>query len=221
MVDVQEWEAEAVRLKAEGKESAEIAEIIGKHPATVRKAIKRAREAEESFDSRAHAMIEGQTTVDDFTATCEHGEPADVECLTCRDDALRDLHRPPDEPRDPLEDFKAEAGEAVGPMPPATPEEPGETSVTLPLMKGTRQLALDFGPNAAPAHEATVKFASEKWPSGHFGLGDVVTGTFTARIVSIPAKEAFDKDSEEFRAKPIAYGALITELDYEAVDPDE
>lgn len=88
----------------------------------------------------------------------------------------------------------------------------------MPVLKGTRQMALDLGPNAAPITESTVTFKSEKWPSGHFGMGDVVSGTFTARIVSTPGKEKFDKDMEEFVAAPMAYGALITEIEYEVGD---
>lgn len=225
-----DWQAEVIDLKRKGLESKDIAEAVGKHAATVRKVIARAREdgtlqpeeqmtvddfVDEGTELKAinEAMnrdpIEGQATVDDFT------EPTPEEIA-------EDMGIDP--VRDPLKDFRAEAGEAVGEMQTRPGEEPAgvlEPDEALPVMPGTRQLALDLGPNAAPVHEATVTFKSEKWPSGFFGMGDVVTGTFTARIVNVPARERFDKDSEEFRAQPVAYGALITEIAYEAVNPDE
>ena len=255
-----DWEREAIDLKRQGLESKDIAVAVGKSAATVRKAVAKARERgdlpqldETGFELPAEP-IEGQTTVDDFTVTCDKcgaDEPLTFApeyganfCETCFADpqagspASKESPRE-DEPvnpredqedaggtispnllpeRDPLEDFRAEAGEAVGPMPPETPPEPLATEVVLPLMPGTRQLALDLGPNAAPVLKATVKFTSEKWPSGHFGMGDVVKGTFTARIVNVPAKEKFDEASGEFRAKDKDYGALITEIEYEAVE---
>lgn len=245
------WTAEVIDLHRKGVGTNDIAEAVGKHPATIRKAIAKAREEGTLTD-------ETQTTVSDFAEGDDrivwtgenrqqvakflgrgengtiHAQKIDLPTL---DDARMVQATPgdtivrvgeeaydviPDPERDPLEDFKAEAGEATGDLQPRPGEEPaGELEPEPPLMPGTRQLALDFGPNAAPVHEAAVQFKSEKWPSGHFGMGDVVTGTFTARVVGIPAKEAFDKDSEEFRAKPITYAALITEIEYEPVDPGE
>jgi predicted transcriptional regulator len=91
-----EWQERVLALKAEGMSSAEIAEAVGKHAATVRKVIARAKES-----TNGHGPIEGQTTVDD--------------------------HLPPeDDPEHPdtLAEFRAEAGEAVGPMPPSRAVDP-------------------------------------------------------------------------------------------------
>lgn len=207
-VDTQEWEAEVVDLKRQGLETSAIAEALGKHPATIRKAVARAREAGALADDRVLSSdearetfqpIEGQTTVDDFT-----------------DDP--DAYDGNGEARDPLEDFKAEAGVAVGPMqtrPGEEPEEPLEAEAPQVFVSGTRQMALDFGDNAAMVTGATLVLKSEKLASGHFGLGDVIHGSFTARIVDTRGAEKLDKDIGEFVAKPTAQVALITEIEVE------
>jgi hypothetical protein len=51
-----EWQERVLALKAEGMSSAEIAEAVGKHAATVRKVIARAKES-----TNGHGPIEGQT----------------------------------------------------------------------------------------------------------------------------------------------------------------
>lgn len=190
-----DWQREVLDLKAQGLTSAQIAEAVGKHAATVRKVIARAKD-DGALTESGTAWPEGdgdgpdepypgQTTVDDFT--------------------------------DPLEEFRAEAGEAVGPMPPREMDG-GEVVETAPFVKGTVQLALDFGPNAAPVAGATVVFRSEKLASGFFAMGDVVTGTFTARITGVAGSEKLDKDLGEFVAKPQAQTATITEIRIEASD---
>jgi hypothetical protein len=201
----QDWRAEVVRLKREGMESKDIANVVGKSASTVRKVIKRAID-------EGHANTNG------------HREEFTVEAVA---DALQapipgQVDIDGSEARDPLEQFKAEAGEAVGEMQPRPGEEPaGVLDEPVVFVRGTRQLALDFGPNAAPVRDATVTFKSEKMASGFFGLGDVVSGTFTARIVGVPAKEKFDEASGEFRAQPVAHSALITEIEFGAVGGDE
>jgi hypothetical protein len=61
---------------------------------------------------------------------------------------------------------------------------------------------------------------SEKLASGFFGRGDVITGTFTARITKVGSEEKFDKASEEYRAEPVPHVATITEISYEPVSDD-
>jgi chromosome segregation and condensation protein ScpB len=90
-----EWQERVLALKAEGMSSAEIAEAVGKHAATVRKVIARAKNDEPWDGARAHS--EGDAAI-----------PAE-------DD--------PEHP-DTLAEFRAEAGEAVGPMPPSRAVDP-------------------------------------------------------------------------------------------------
>jgi len=217
---LQEWEAEVVDLKRQGLDTREIAEALDKHPSTIRKAVARAREAGRLADDRvlssdeasaafgapsaAAPAIRGQTTVDDFTGEVPPEDDPEYEPETPGNDWINAPGR------DPLEDFKAEAGEAVGPMPPG-PEEDTDPDV-VSRVAGTRQMALDFGPEADVPVGGTLVVKSEKRASGHFGMGDVITGTFTARITDIGGKERFDSASEEFRAKPTAYVATITEF---------
>jgi hypothetical protein len=109
---------------------------------------------------------------------------------------------------DPLAAFKREAGDAVGDMPPTDPPADPEYESRL---KGTRQMALDFGADELPVG-GTIKFKSDKLASGFYGLGDVVTGTFTARVVDVAGAERFQRASEEFRIQPQGHVALITEI---------
>jgi len=183
-----DWQSEAVSLKRAGLESKDIAEALDKHPATIRKVIARAREA-------------GELPNDELSIVA--GAP---EREFDEDGIAAELNGD----RDPLEDFKAEAGEAVGPMPPSEPENTDpDTEVRL---AGTRQMALDFGPEADTPVGGTIVLRSEKLASGFFGLGDVIEGRFTARVVKVGAEEKADKDIGEYRAKPVAHVALITEL---------
>lgn len=186
-----DWQAEALRLRATtSMQPVDIGEAVGKHPATIRKLFARTPETDYG------ANIPGQTTVDEQIAASP-GEPDQPE-----DDPERHV--------DPLDQFRAEAGEAVGPMPPV-PEEDSEPVVET-RVRGTRQLALDYGDDVDIPTGGTLVIRSEKLASGFFARGDVITGTFTARIVSVGDSEKFDKDCEDFRAKPQAHVALITEF---------
>lgn len=187
-----DWQREVLRLKYGPQQmtSAEIAETVGKHAATVRKVVNRATDEQV-------AEVLGQTTVDEHLA-------GDVP--------------PEDDPEyteaDPLERFKEEAGMAVGPMPPdPNPPEPLGFESRL---AGTRQMALDFGPEADTPVGGTLKLKSDKLASGFYGLGDVITGTFTARIVDVAGAERFQRASEEFRVQPQGHVALITEISLES-----
>jgi hypothetical protein len=186
-----DWQGQVLDLKRQGMTSAEIAELVGKHAATVRKVIARAKDDE--------GPIQGQTTVEEHIAAGADPEqfepPAPPE------------YEPPE---DPLHAFKQEAGEAVGDMPKEPEPDPIGYEVRV---KGTRQMALDFGPEADTPLGATLVLKSEKRASGFYGLGDVITGTFTARVTKAPGEEKFDKASEEYRAQPTAYVATITEYE--------
>lgn len=214
MVAEIEWQAEALSLKAQGLSSAEIADKVGKHPATVRKVLARANdEPEPPSNGNGHGPIDAETAARLRDAATGDGDPPagpipgqiDIDGAEAHDnagggDALTAYDR-----------FKEEAGEAVGPMPPR--EMDGGEPVTEVRLQGTRQLAIDFGPEADLPTGGTLVVKSEKLASGHFGLGDVITGTFTARITDAGGKERVDKLSEEWRAKPTAYVATITELE--------
>jgi hypothetical protein len=72
-------------------------------------------------------------------------------------------------------------------------------------------MALDFGENADVPVGGTLVIKSDKLASGFYGLGDIITGTFTARVVDVAGKERLQRASEEFRAQPQQHVALITE----------
>jgi hypothetical protein len=187
-----EWQAEVLRLKAEGKSSAEIAEAVGKHAGTVRKVIARAA------STNGHATVDAETA--ERIRKAAEGQTDVYDHLPAEDD--------PEHP-DTLAEFRGEAGEPVGDMPGQTPPEQEDYEVRL---KGTRQLALDFGPNADAVVGATIVLKSDKLASGFYGLGDVITGTFTARVVDVAGKERLQRASGEFRAQPQHHAALITDL---------
>lgn len=178
-----DWAQEAIRRKSEGQDSANIAIAVGKNAASVRKVLKAARE-------------QGLLSDGPVAAPETNGNGHAIPGQTTVDDHLAD--------------FKAEAGEAVGPMPPLEPDEALDDPE--PRLKGTRQLALDFGENADIPVGGTLVIRSDKLASGFFGLGDVITGSFTARIVDVAGKERLQRASEEFRAQPQAHVALITDL---------
>jgi hypothetical protein len=90
-----EWQERVLALKAEGMSSAEIAEAVGKHAATVRKVIARAK-----GDERCLRPI-GETGT-----------------IRCRPRMTRSTRT-----RSPTSSV-AEAGEAVGPMPPSRAVDP-------------------------------------------------------------------------------------------------
>jgi hypothetical protein len=203
--------------------AAEIADAVGKHPATVRKVL--ARASAEPSNGNGHGPIDAETAARLRDAATGDGDPPagpipgqiDIDGSETGGDIFPDGRSSgPEEERDPTprydrSAFEAEAGEAVGPMPPR--EMDGGELVTEVRLQGTRQLAIDFGPAADIPTGGTLVVKSEKLASGHFGLGDVITGTFTARITDAGGKERVDKLSEEWRAKPTAYVATITELE--------
>jgi hypothetical protein len=210
MIAEQPWEADAVRLKAQGKDAHEIGALLDKHPASIRKAWKRAED---------RRLTEAEAK-DVFAETCEHGVRWDVGCMTCVDAknaAVTATVIEVDE-RDPLEDFKAEAGEAVGDMPPREPD--AALPDPEPIVRGTRQMAIDFGEEAPIVCKATLKFTSEKAASGFFGLNDQITGTFRATITTAPGKLKWDKDLEEWVAAPVDYVATIEEFTVDVGDED-
>lgn len=180
------WAQEAIRRSGEGQDAANIAVAVGKNAASVRKVLKAARE---------QGLLPADPIVESNLGN-GNGNGHAIPGQTTVDDHLAD--------------FKAEAGEAVGPMPPREPEDALDDPE--PRLKGTRQLALDFGPNADIPVGGTLVIKSDKLASGFFGLGDVIEGTFTARIVDVGGKERLQRASEEFRAQPQAHVALITDL---------
>jgi hypothetical protein len=168
-----EWQERVLALKAEGKSSAEIAEAVGKHAATVRKVIARAKES-----TNGHATVDAETA--ERIRKAAEGQTDVYDHLPAEDD--------PEHP-DTLAEFRGEAGEP-----------------------GTRQMALDFGENADVPVGGTLVIKSDKLASGFYGLGDIITGTFTARVVDVAGKERLQRASEEFRAQPQHHVALITDL---------
>jgi hypothetical protein len=222
MVAEMEWQAEALSLKEQGLSSAEIADAVGKHPATVRKVLARAS-VEPSSNGNGHGPIDAETAARLRDAATGDGDPPagpipgqiDIDGGETGGDIFPDGRSSgPEEERDPTprydkDAFEAEAGEAVGPMPPRAPE--GEiTYVEKPRIDGTQQVAFDFGGELA--EEGTLTFTGT-FPSGFFEKGDVITGSFKARVVGVAGKDKLDKKSGTFSAAPQAHVALITVLE--------
>lgn len=191
---LQDWEHEVVDLKLKGLETSDIAAALDKHPATIRKAVARARDRGALADDRVLSSdeasatfgneIPGQTTVDDHLPPEDDPEHAD-------DDG------------DPLEEFPGE-------------EPAGELDDQGPFVQGTRQMAIDFGAECPIVSKATLKFTSEKAASGFFGLGDEITGTFRATVTAAPGKLKMDKDLGEWVAAPTDYVATIEHFTVDA-----
>jgi hypothetical protein len=209
----QDWTEEAVRLRREeDMATAEIAERVGRSASQVRKVLAKANTdraingAPESNGNGHHPEVEKPQFLG-----YDDGKPViygQTDIVSPRADVS-----PEDDPDHPgwagRDEFVAEAGEAVGAMP-GQPE-PEQTGYEVRL-KGTRQLCIDFGENADTPIGGTLVVKSDKLASGFYGLGDVITGTFTARVVDVAGKERLQRASDEFRAQPQHHVALITEI---------
>lgn len=127
---VEDWQAEAIDLKKQGLDTDAIAAAVGKSAPTVRKAIAKAREAGEVFPGdEVHAATNGNghhaISPEDAERLAQAAESGEIPGQTTVDEQLGDV--PPEddpEPVDPLDEFRAEAGEAVGAMPPSRAVDP-------------------------------------------------------------------------------------------------
>jgi hypothetical protein len=187
----------------------EIAERFGKSASQVRKVIAQAsterhvngaHTGNEDFDGDYNH--ENEPLIDLATDERVHTMDEDVEPQASITAAL-------ESPEDPLHAFKREAGDPVGDMPPADPPADPTTETRL---QGTQQMHIDFGPHAEIPVGGTLKLKSDKLASGFYGLGDLITGTFTARVVDVLGAERFQRASEEYRIQPQGHVALITEI---------
>lgn len=205
-----QWQDDALRLRATTELTpVDIGEAVGKHPATIRKLFARNPPpvAEPTFDRAMSAEEANEAFAERLEARHEAEAPL-YERLAEQTTVYDHLPKRGDR----LDEFRAEAGEAVGPMPPREMDG-GEIVETEPYVRGSTQLALDFGPNAAEVYGATIVFKSDKLASGFFQMGDVVHFSGTARITAINGAEKFDKDLDTFVAKPQAQVATITEIE--------
>lgn len=178
-----DWQAEALRLKGEGWSSASIAEAVGKHPATVRKVINRAPEEPQSV-------------------TPEEWKPPTITVLDDRE---------PIAGQTDLADFIEEAGEPVGEMQTRPGEEPAgvvdDVFVEENRVDGTTQFAIDFGGDQALDGTLSI---SGSFPSGFFRKSDVISGTFTARVVAVTGKDKLDKKSGVVKETGQSHSAALT-----------
>lgn len=107
------WQAEAVDLAKQGLDAYAIGEQVGKSPPTIRKALKRARDAGILEDPMRDRVLTPEEAAR-LAGAAEDGE------VPPEDDPE---YEPPGE-GDPLDTFREEAGEAVGPMPPSRAVDP-------------------------------------------------------------------------------------------------
>jgi hypothetical protein len=187
------WVQEAVELRAQGKSWVEVAQAVGKPRSTVQDAVKRADEAvlEDVYGSgdpgeQIPDPIPGQTNIHEAL-----GEPEVV-----------------DEP-DPLADFKAEAGEAVGPMPPAPPA--SETVYVEEIrFDGTTQIALDVGGKRAQTCEVTI--SGKATVDGFLRKGDRLTAEVDLLVVSAGGHDKLDKSTGIVTESVQKHRAVVMDL---------
>jgi hypothetical protein len=125
---VPDWLREAVDLRDQGLSERAIAESVGRAPSTVHKYLASYEAGEITLNGNG-PHIEGQTTVDDHLPPSEEPPPEDD---------------PEYESSTDTSDFRAEAGEPVGDMPPKPPAEPETIYVEQIRIDGTTQVALDL-----------------------------------------------------------------------------
>lgn len=181
------WAREAIRRKSEGQESSQIAIAVGKNAATVRKVLRTARE-------------QGLLPADPITGAAANGnghhDPDPIPGQTTVDDHLAD--------------FKAEAGEAVGPMPPKPPEETETIYVSQLRIDGTQNLPVKVGGKTPGS--CVVTFSGKAEVDGFLRKGDRLHGTFEALVVSEGAEDKIDKDTGVAVEAIQRHKAIFTDL---------
>lgn len=210
------WTAEAVDLKKQGLDTDAIAEAVGKSAPTVRKAIAKAREAGEVFPgddtivSNGNGNGNGHGTVDAETAArlraAAGSSDGTIPGQTTVDEQLAG--------RDPLDDFRDEAGEAVGDMPPQTPPEPMETVLPEIEITGTAQLGL-FDAGGRSPDSASVRLAGGKISTvagTAFEKGTVIHFEGTAVITAVKQQDKRDPKTGTVVGCEQQHTALITDL---------
>lgn len=208
-----DWEREALRLKGDGLSSAEIAEAVGKHPATIRKVLARAPEARAKtyvWNDGAVTDTEGHETADSLLNPPEPNGHGTVDAETA--ERLREaagLNEPLDCQTD-LSDFIAEAGEAVGPMPPREMDGGEIVHVEEIRVDGTTQLALDCG--AYEVHDSKLSFSGSASVAGFYRAGDRIYGTFEAVVTDAGTKGKLDKKTGVFGEVGQNHAAKFTAL---------
>jgi hypothetical protein len=185
------WEEEVLSLKAQGLSSTEIASAVDKHPATVRKVIARAGDTTGTAPSNGN----GNGHVDAETA-----------------ERLRDAAGlgEPIEGQTDLSDFIAEAGEAVGPMPPREMDAGETVHVEEIRVDGSTQLALDCGGRLADESKLTLSGSASV--RGFFKKGDRITGTFEAVVDGVGSKDKYDKQTGVIKDTAQSHSARITDM---------
>jgi hypothetical protein len=214
-----EWLAEAVSLRAQDLSERQIAESVGKAPSTVHSWLVKYEAGDVTVNGNGHnddfevkvngeavghgaegmaaalgAMIPGQTTVDDHLPPSEEPPPADDPEHDVGTGEPWDGARAHGEGWGGKEEFEAEAGEAVGPMPPRETDA-GETVYVEEIrIDGTTQIALDVGGKQPQACEIT--FTGKATVNGYFRKGDrlrISDGVIL--VTSEGAKDKLDKQT--------------------------
>lgn len=186
------WAQEAIRRNREGQDAANIAVAVGKNAASVRKVLRAAREQgvlprDPIADSNRGIPANGNG---------HHSEPDVIPGQTTVDDHLAD--------------FKAEAGEAVGPMPPKPPEETETVYIAQLRIDGTQNLPVKVGGKAPGSCVVTLSGKAEV--DGFLRKGDRLRGTFEALVVSEGAEDKIDKDTGVAVEAIQRHKAMFTDL---------
>jgi hypothetical protein len=185
----QDWETEVLSLKAQGLSSTEIASAVDKHPATVRKVIARAGSAESKSNGNGNGHVDAETA-ERLRDAAGLGEPI--------------------EGQTDLSHFIAEAGEAVGPMPPREMDAGETVHVEEIRVDGSTQLALDCGGRLADESKLTLSGSASV--RGFFKKGDRITGTFEAVVDGVGSKDKYDKQTGVIKDTAQSHSARITDM---------
>lgn len=190
------WVQEAVELRAQGKSWVEVAQAVGKPRSTVQDAVKRADEAvlEDVYGSGDPGeAIPGQTTVDDFTGPEQAEDTLPAPESNGYDKAA----------------FEAEAGEAVGPMPPTPPA--SETVYVEEIrFDGTTQIALDVGGKRAQTCEVAI--SGKAAVDGFLRKGDRLLAEVDLLVVSAGAQDKLDKSTGIVTESVQKHRAVVMDL---------
>jgi hypothetical protein len=109
-----------------------------------------------------------------------------------------------------LSDFIAEAGEAVGPMPPREMDAGETVHVEEIRVDGSTQLAFDCGGRLADESKLTLSGSASV--RGFFKKGDRITGTFEAVVDGVGSKDKYDKQTGVIKDTAQSHSARITDM---------
>jgi hypothetical protein len=214
----QDWKVQARGLREAGLSEREVAESVGKANSTVHAYFKK-----EGIEPRADGADEPEPVAEPATPEPEpeppassnghgHLNPFHAERVRMEGEApipgQADLDGGFYDPEYDKPGFEAEAGEAVGAMPPKAPQE--SVYVEVIRIDGTTQIALDFGGKRPAA--ATLRLSGKAEVDGFYRKGDRLRGTFEAVITGVAGKDKLDRQTGIVTEAEQSHTAVITDM---------